>query len=64
MSSVFLVWIEDADIDPFVIGVTDTREQAEKMIQKSKEVFEDAFEYTIDEMKKNTTIIDDVEYTF
>ena len=64
MSKVFLVWVREDDIDPCVVGVTDTREQAEQMIQKANEILGDAFEYEIDEMKKNTTIIDDIEYTF
>jgi len=64
MENIFIIWAECDDIEPYVIAVSDTREQAEKIIQKSKDVFEDAFEYRIDVIKKNTIIINDVKYTF
>ena len=58
----YLIWLLD-DIEPMLVGVADTMEQAEKMKARLIEDFED-FEYSIQEFKRNTVTIDDVDYTF
>ena len=60
----YLIWLLCDDIEPMLVGVADTMEQAEKMKARLIEDFEDIYEYNIQEFKRNTVTINDVDYTF
>ena len=62
--NVYLIWLECDDIEPMLVGVADTIEQAEQMKVKLSEGFEDMYEYEIQKFKRNTVTIDDVDYKF
>ena len=64
MNNIYLVWMTNEDIEPMIIGVATTEEKAKKMIEKSKETFEDAFEYNIQPWKEDVITIDDVKHEF
>lgn len=61
--TVYLIWLWNDDIDPILVGVADTMAKAVLMQSKLEETF-DTCEYDIQEFKRNTVTIDDVDYTF
>ena len=60
---VYLIWLMTDDTDPMLVGIADTMAKAVLMQSKLKETF-DTCEYDIQEFKRNTVTIDDVDYTF
>ena len=62
---VYLIWLIIDDTDPMLVGVADTMAKAVLMQSKleEEETF-DTWEYHIQEFKRNTVTIDDVDYTF
>ena len=61
---IYLLWLVNDDIEPMLVGIADTMEQAKKMRAKVMEEMEDVFNCDIQTWKRNTVIIDDVDYTF
>lgn len=61
--TVCLIWLMTDDIGPILVGVADTMAKAVLMRSKLEETF-DTCEYEIQEFKRNTVTIDDVDYTF
>ena len=60
----FLIWFETDDTEPSLVGVADTREQANKMIEKCKDKFSDSCEYRIQGWVKNQVTLNDIQYRF
>ena len=61
--TVYLIWLMNDDTEPMLVGVADTMAKAILMQNKLQETF-DMCEYDIQEFKRNTVTIDDVDYTF
>ncbi len=61
---VYLVWCGNDEINDMLVGVADTREQAEKMKEQLEKVFEDAYEYRIQSWIKNQVTINDIQYRY
>ena len=64
MKNIYLVWMMNDDTESILIGVATTEEKANKMIEKSKEIFEDDFEYNVQPWEEDVIIIDDVKHEF
>lgn len=64
MKNIYLVWMMNDDTEPILTGVATTEEKAKKMIEKSKEIFEDAFEYNVQSWEEDVITIDDVKHEF
>lgn len=45
--TIYLVWCGNDEMEDMLVGVADTREQANRMKEKLESVFEDAYEYHI-----------------
>ncbi len=61
---IYLVWIGNDEMDDMLVGVADTREQANQMRAKLESVFEDAYEYHIQPWITNQVTIDDIQYRY
>lgn len=61
--TIYLIWLMTDDTEPMLVGVADTLAKAVLMQSKLEETF-DMWEYNIQEFKRNTVTIDDVDYTF
>ena len=61
--TVYLIWLMTDDTEPMLVGVADTMDKAVLMQSMLEETF-DLCEYNIQEFKRNTVTIDDVDYTF
>jgi len=62
--TIYLVWCGNDEINDMLVGVADTREQAEKMKEQLEKVFEDAYEYRIQSWIKNQVTINDIQYRY
>ena len=61
---IYLVWFGNDDMEDMLVGVADTREQAERMKEKLESIFEDAYEYHIQPWITNQVTIDDIQYRY
>lgn len=62
--TIYLVWCGNDEMEDMLVGVADTREQANRMKEKLESVFEDAYEYHIQPWVKNQVTINEVQYRY
>lgn len=60
----YLVWCGNDEMEDVLVGVADTREQANQMRAKLESVFEDAYEYHIQPWITNQVTINDIQYRY
>ena len=61
--TVYLIWLMVDDREPMLVGVADTMDKAVLMRSKLEET-RDKCGYCIQEFKKNTVTINEIDYTF
>lgn len=64
MNTTYLVWSKCDDMEDMLVGIADTAEKADLMVEKLEEEFSDSFEYVIVPFEKNAITIDDVTYRY
>ena len=62
---IYLIWLMSDDVEPMLVGVADTMAKAVLMQAKLEETDGlEYYNYDIQEFKRNTVTINDVDYTF
>ena len=59
INTMYVVWVENDETEPFVAGIATNEERATKMIDVMKNKFDDLFEYNITPIITDKITIDD-----
>ena len=59
INTMYVVWVENDETEPFVAGIATNEERATKMIDVMKNKFDDLFEYNITPIVTDKITIDD-----
>ena len=59
INTMYVVWVENDETEPFVAGIATNEERATKMIDVIKNKFDDLFEYNITPIVTDKITIDD-----
>ena len=59
INTMYVVWVENDETEPFVAGIATNKERATKMIDVMKNKFDDLFEYNITPIITDKITIDD-----
>ena len=64
INTMYVVWVENDETEPFVAGIATNEERATKMIDVMKNKFDDLFEYNITPIVTDKITIDDEDVFF
>lgn len=59
INTMYVVWVENDETEPFVAGIATNEERATKMIDVMKNKFDDLFKYNITPIVTDKITIDD-----
>ena len=64
INTMYVVWVENDETEPFVAGIATNEERATKMIDVMKNKFDNLFEYNITPIVTDKITIDDEDVFF
>ena len=64
MKEVYLLYIQNDDIEPFLAGVATTKDKAKQMCDRLCQFSEDVYECVVEPIEINTLILNDEKELF